>query len=204
LIPDSPAATFKANGRRNQRSTTLGKNDRLSRDQKRKIKLKKRDERSSKPEPLAYHGRKYKTAAFVPIIYQTEIGIYECHIMYRKSLTDDEVEAALVRLIGLLREGAAPTAPPSSVITVTAENRQELVIECIRNRWHRLDERGELPGRDDLVGILRTLLSSIETWRSQSLNAQGYLRFLEGFLKNSGVNLRMDQVEPRSIEGTQD
>jgi hypothetical protein len=182
----------------------MGKNDRQSRDQKRKIKLKKRDERSRKPESLAYHGRKYKTPEYVPIIYQTEIGIYECHVMYERSLTDDEVEAALVRLIGLLREGATATIPPEYEVTLPAENRDEMIIECIRNRWHRLDEKGELPGRDELVGILRTILSSLETWRSHSLHSQSYLRFLEGFMKNTGLSARMVALDRPTLEGPQD
>jgi hypothetical protein len=181
----------------------VGKNDRLSRDQKRKLKLKKRDERSRKPESLAYHGRKYKTPEYVPIIYQTEIGIYECHVIFDRTLTDDEVEAGLVGLIGLLREGADPAGPPAQELTVTPDDRQVLVIECIRFRWQRLQERGELPGRDELVGILRTILSSLETWRSKNMHAQGYLRFLEGFLKDSGVNVRIARGSPAPLGGPQ-
>jgi len=55
----------------------MGKNNHLSRDQKRKIKLKKRDERSRKFESLAYHGQKYRTSQFVPLLKETETGIYE-------------------------------------------------------------------------------------------------------------------------------
>ena len=50
----------------------MAKNDRLSRDQKRRAKLKKRSERSHKHESLAYAGKKYKTDEFVPIFYRTE------------------------------------------------------------------------------------------------------------------------------------
>jgi hypothetical protein len=167
------------------------------------VKLKKRDERSHKPESLAYHGKKYRTDEYIPIIFQTEIGIYESHVMCDRTLTDDEVEAGLVGLIGLLREGTDLAVTPGQEVTVTPEDRQELVIECIRFRWQRLQDRGELPGRDELVGILRTILSSLETWRSKNMHAQGYLRFLEGFLKGSGVNVRMARGSPAALEGPQ-
>ena len=52
----------------------MGKHDRRSHDQKRKAKLKKRAERSRKHESLAYHGNKYKTPEFVPVMYRTEVG----------------------------------------------------------------------------------------------------------------------------------
>ena len=84
---------------------------------------------------------------------------------------------------------------------VSGDHEEELIILCIRKGWSRLAERGELPGRDDLIGVLRTILSSLETWRSQSLHAQGYLRFLEGFLKGTGVSVRLEAVKPPPLEG---
>lgn len=182
----------------------MGKNDRLSRDQKRKIKLKKREERSRKPESLAYHGRKYKTPEYVPILKETEVGIYECHVMSGRTLTDDAVEAALVGLIALLRAGASPALPPADALTLDRDHLEELVVECIRNRWHFLEERGELPARDDLIGILRTILSSLETWRSQNLHSQSYLRFLDGFMKDLGVSVQMVRSSPESLEVPRD
>ena len=76
----------------------MGKNDRQSRDQKRKAKLKKRAERSRKHESLAYAGTKYKTDAYAPLFFRTEIGIYESYVMCDRELTDDEVEAAIERI----------------------------------------------------------------------------------------------------------
>ena len=67
----------------------MGKHDRLSRDQKRKAKLKKRLERSRKHESLAYAGGKYKTDENTPIFYRTELGIYESYVMCDRELTDE-------------------------------------------------------------------------------------------------------------------
>ncbi len=74
----------------------------------RKAKLKKRAERSRKHESLAYTGKTYKTDEYAPIFYRTEVGIYEAYVMSDRVLTDDEVEAAIERLVTLMRQGPLP------------------------------------------------------------------------------------------------
>lgn len=168
----------------------MGKHDGLSRDQKRKAKLKKRAERSRKHESLAYAGGKYKTDEYAPIFFRTEVGIYESYVMCDRELTDDEVEAAIERLVIRMREGPLPPPSETDVVTVTEGGEEDLVIANIRRNWRILEEKGSLPGRDDLIGILRSILHSIEVWRSQSLHSQSYLRYIEGFMKKLGVSVR--------------
>ena len=168
----------------------MGKHDRLNRDQKRKAKLKKRAERSRKHEALAYTGKTYKTDEFAPIFSRTEVGIYEAYVMGDRVLTDDEVEAAIEHLVTLMRQGPLPPLAETGSVTLTEGGEEELVIANIRRNWQIRAEEGTLPGRDDLIGILRTILHSIAVWRSQSLHSQGYLRYVEGFLKKLGVSVR--------------
>jgi hypothetical protein len=168
----------------------MGKNDRLSRDQKRKAKLKKRSERTHQHESLAYAGKKYKTDEFVPVFYRTERGIYESYVMCDRELIDDEVESAVERLVIRMREGPLPPLAETDVITIAEGGEEDFVIENIRRNWQTLEAEGALPRRDDLIGILRSILHSIGIWRSQSLHSQGYLRYIEGFMKNLGVSVR--------------
>lgn len=170
-----------------------------SRDQKRKAKLKKRAERSRKHEPLAYAGKKYKTDEFAPIFFRTETGIFESYVMCDEKLTDDDVESALEHLVLEMREGPLPPISETDELTVSADEGEALVIANIRRNWLILEETGELPGRADLIGILRTILHSIELWRSQSLHPQGYLRYIEGFLKKAGVTIRKLTVDPTAL-----
>ncbi len=172
----------------------MGNRDRLSRDQKRKDKLKKRAERSRKHESLAYTGKKYKTDEYAPIFYRTEVGIYESYVMCDRVLTDDEVEAAIERLVTLMHQGPLPPLSATGAVTLTEGGEEELVIANIRRNWQIMAEESRLPGRDDLIGVLRTILHSIEVWRSQSLHSQSYLRYVEGFMKKLGVSVR--QVAP--------
>jgi hypothetical protein len=178
----------------------VGKHDRLSRDQKRKAKLKKKAQRSGKHESLAYHGKKYQAVEYVPIVHQTEIGIYESYVVSGRTLTDDGVEASLEELIGELREG--PRQLTSELDDVADDDAPEdLTIWSIRQRWQMLAERNALPGRDDLIGILRTLLHSLEIRRSMAMNSRGYLHFLEGFMKETGVKVELVSPDKRPLMG---
>lgn len=53
-------------------------------------------------------------------------------------------------------------------------------------------------GRDNQIGILRTILGSIETHRSS--NARGYLDYLIGFMRGLGVQVRIESSSPLGIE----
>lgn len=161
----------------------------LSRDQKRKAKLKKREQRSHRPESLAYSGSKYRDARLTPVVYATELGIYEVYRMSGRTLTDRTVEAALVHLVTRMRQGSLPPLPQERKIIATEEDWGELVIDAIRREWRRREEAEGLASRDDVIGVVRTILNSIEVWRSKSMNAQGYLQFLEGFMKKLGVSV---------------
>ena len=167
----------------------MGKHDRQSRDQKRRAKLKKRSERSRKHESLAYTGSKYKTDEYAPVFYRTEAGVYESFVMCDYKLTDDDVEAAIERMVVLMRQRALSPISDAGDATFTYGGEQDLVIANILRNWRYMAEAETLPGRDDLIGVLRTILNSIQIWRSQSLHSQGYLRYIEGFMKKLGVNV---------------
>jgi hypothetical protein len=173
----------------------MGKFDRRSRDQRRKAKLKKRAERSHAHEPLAYHGQKYKTEEYVGLMLSAETGIFETYVISDRKLTDDIVEAALERLILEMRQGPLPTLDPDEVVKFDEETLESLVIRNIRINW-QIQEEELPPGRDDRIGVLRTILGSLETWRSKSMHSQGYLRYLEGFMKKVGVSVTL--VEPET------
>jgi hypothetical protein len=190
----------------------MGKFDRRSRDQKRKAQLKKRAERSRKHESLAYHGRKYQTDEYVGIIHATEVGIHESDVMSDRTLTDDAVEAALEALIVRIRQRALPPLEEAGAAGSGSEAADDLIVLNIRRNWMRYAETKQLPRREDLVGVLRTILGSLENWRAERMHSRGYLEFVEGFLKQTGVSVRKlapedevyldgdDEMEDRLLE----
>jgi hypothetical protein len=177
----------------------MAKKSRLSRDQKRKAKLAKEAKRSPRHESLAYEGNKYKTDELVPVFLSTETGIYESYVMSDHQLTDRDVEAAVERLILEMRAGPLPPFTESFDQGAGGEGTQDLVIWNIRRNWLQLFETQPHVGGDKLAGVLRTLLSSINTWSFPGPDSRGYLSYLKGFLKKAGVsvdNLAMDEERP--------
>ncbi len=160
----------------------------------RKLEKKRRAEREQrrqKAEPLAYRGNKYKTDALVPVVFATEAGIYESFVMADRQITDHDVRNALESLIRGIRGGTI-LLPPQRQPSAGGERGPEesLLTWNIRRHWDEHFEEEPFPGRDDLIGVLRTILASIEVWGNMSPTSRGYLRYLEGFMGKLGVHCR--------------
>ena len=165
--------------------------DRRSRDQKRKNKLAKRNRKARQSMSLAYMGEKYKTDELIPIWMQTEIGIYETFVITDQKLLDQTVVASLEKLIMRLRAGTLPPLTDDAEIYYEVGQEEDLVIENIRRRWELYFEDEWRPPKDKLIGILRTILGSIETMRSPGPRSQSYMRHIAGFLtKKLGVSVK--------------
>jgi hypothetical protein len=167
---------------------TMGKK-KLSHDQKRRAKLAKKAAKSPKPVSLAYDGNKYKTDELIPLFHNTELGILQAYNASQKRITDHTVRHALENLVLQIRQGSLPPLPVTDIIQAQAGELadQELVIDFIRRKWQVLADTDFVARRDDRIGVLRTLLSSIETWSSGGKESRGYLAYIEGFLKRAGT-----------------
>lgn len=163
----------------------MSKRNRLSRDQKRKQKLA---ERPARERPGAAGHDRYRSPKFVNVTFETEVGIYEGYVISRREITDYEVELALRQLIVELR-----TTPAAELISANcgeAAADREPVDICVLYRWRDLLDEGKLPQRDDLIGVLGSILRSVDTWRSRSASSRAYLNYLEGFLQQLGVSVQ--------------
>jgi hypothetical protein len=165
--------------------------DRRSRDQKRKAKLVKKNSTSRQSVSLAYMGDKFKTKELIPSLMNAEIGIYETYVMTNRKLLDHTVVAALENLIRQMGVGTLP--PVSDVAEVHYEVGQEdqLVIDNIRRNWARYYQTEWKPPKDQRLGVLRTILGSIETMRAPGPRSQSYIHHIAGFLtKKLGVKVK--------------
>jgi len=159
----------------------------LSHDQKRKQKLARRASRKGEEQSsLAYTGNKFKTDALTPVFFATESGIHEVSEMTEGQLTDRHVRAALEKLVLEMRKGPLPSFEEMSKPALDESQYADVIIWNIRRHWHESFGTGMHPGRENLIGVLRTLLNSIATWGTPSPQSRGYLKFLEGFLKRAG------------------
>jgi hypothetical protein len=155
--------------------------DRRSRDQKRKEKLAKDRHRSKQSQSLAYFGKRYKTDELVRTLMMAEVGIYEAYRITERKLLDQTVKSALETLIRQMR---AETLPPPSDLEVKYEVGQDrdLVIESIRRSWAKHFATEGEQSKEDRVGILRTILGSLERMRIPAPDSQSYLRHIARFL----------------------
>ena len=168
-------------------------------DRKRKAK-QARDRRAKRPESLAYSGNKYKTDELVPLVFTTESAVYEAFVISGRRITDRDVVSALETLIRAIRHGQVqPTESVGDDGHLTASDNLELITTNVRVHWSRLfQDAAPYPGRDNVVGVLRTILGSVDCWTTARPTSRGYLKYIEGFLNEAGVSVQAipaDEVE---------
>lgn len=156
---------------------------------------------------LAYHGDRYKTDEFVPIFASTETGIIEAFAISDRRLTDRSVEQALVKMIVGMRQdtlqplnGEALSSEEATSFEGKAGDEQELIIWRVSSHWQDLFENKPAPARDTLIGVLRTILGSIEVWRSPGPTSRGYLHYIDGFLGKAGISVESYPVDEEPDE----
>jgi hypothetical protein len=174
----------------------MAKKKRLSHDQKRKAKLARREKKAGTGVfDLAYEGDKFKSEEYIPLFMATETGIFQAHVMSGRRCTDYTVATALASLVQQLRAGPLPELPPEDVIRYVEGQEAQLIVESIRRSWDQYLRTYPHPGTETLMGVLRTLLGSIQTWGTSSRQSTGYLRFLEGFLRREGVSFQRQPAD---------
>jgi hypothetical protein len=139
----------------------------------------------------------YKKEKYILAIMEAEKGIYESFIASDRQLTDAEVGRALRRLAtDLLEQGYQPVEDSGQV---KMENRESLLLWCIRRNWSDLFRRQPRHSDEDLAGLLRVPLDSLEVWVTPEPDSRGYLYYLEGFITHTGVKVQPLDVDGRPI-----
>lgn len=182
----------------------MGKKQRLSHDQKRKAKLAKRAVKAPQALDLAYRGNRYKREDLLPIFFQTELGIYQAHVMSGSTLIDRTVAAALTQLVQQMQHGDLPPLADPEAGEAVGDNAEDLIIWNIRRNWHEYFEANPHPGTDQLIGVLRTTLGSIQVWTTRDRHSRGYLSYLKGFLRQSGVTVEGSSASSSALPPEED
>ena len=163
-----------------------------SRDQKRKKKLAEERRKARQNQSLAYMGERYKTDALVPTWMHAEIGIYETYVMADRKLLDQTAANAIDKLITMMRAGTLPPFSETATIHYTTGQEEDLLIGNIRRNWAKHFATAWRPSNDDQIGVLRTILGSIEKMKSPGPQSQSYMRHIAGFLtKKLGLSVKM-------------
>jgi len=164
----------------------------MRKSKQRKLEKKRKQERERRrqqPTSLAYHGNKYKIGGLLRTLFSTEAGIYESFVMSERKLTDHDVRRVVEGLIRGIRGGAVRLPAQTDRNEKTDEEPEDnLIAANIRRHWEEYSGESPFPGRDGLIGVLRTILGSIEVWGNINPASRGYLRYLEGFMAQLGVH----------------
>jgi hypothetical protein len=138
---------------------------------------------------LPYEGNRFKSDAYIPAVFATECGIFEGFVAMDRKLTDDDVAASLTSMIRDLRQGTIrPLPDPDRPETLQGEYPSP-IEQAIRKNWDDFAARGGRLSRDEQIGILRTLLNSINIFGSGQRASRGYLSFVEGLMTRAGVEV---------------
>ncbi len=165
---------------------TMSNRTRLSRDQKRRKKLAKRQGAHS-DRPTPYQGREFEGSNYAHALFLAERAILEVDIMTGGRMTDQDVERSLEYLVLDLR-GQRPSGLPTQFQSMHDDGRREdLIAEMIKDAWHSGDVRHAL---QELTGILRKIWHSVRTRHDIHGGPRGYLKFLEGLMAEGGVAYR--------------
>jgi hypothetical protein len=169
-------------------------------EKKRKKKLAEKKRKARQAESLAYMGEKYKKDKLIPAWMHTEIGIYQTYVMTDRKIFDQTVKSSLENLIRQMRAGPLPPLPETVEIHYQVGREEDLLIENIRRSWADHFATEWRPPKDDLIGVLRTILGSIEKVRAPGPRSQSYLRHIEGFLtKKVGFSIKRFSADRKPI-----
>jgi hypothetical protein len=94
------------------------------------------------------------------------------------------VREAFETLVRQLRSGVpGPLSEGESQMVYASGNEVEFLIWNIRSHWRKLVEQQGPVDKEDFIGILRTLLYSIEAHAWDRGQQQGYIAFLKDFMQ---------------------
>lgn len=164
--------------------------DRRSRDQKRKDKKKKAG-KLRRGDSLAYSGDKYKADDLAGLWMATETAIFEAFVLSDRKLLDRTVYEAVETLVKKLRANMLPPLSEDDLF-FDEEHPAEFLIDNIRRHWeYHFDLEGH-PHESDCIGVLRSILGTIELKKAREPQSQKYLKYIAEFLtKTAGVTVNL-------------
>src|SRR5205807_2364747 len=104
-------------------------------------------------------------------------------IASRRHLANDQVQSALLHLIRHLHaDQPAVLGEQDPEVPFEPGREVEFLVWNIRRRWGLLFREAPPAATQDLIGILRTLLHSIQAHAWNTGSQRGYVEFLDGFM----------------------
>ncbi len=159
----------------------------LAKQKKKQKEQRKRHVAARESTIQPYRGGKYRSDELVPLVHRTEIGIFEAYESSQHTLNDHTVDDALCDLIMRLRRRPLDEIDLSDRSDDDESPDVDQIQRCVLNRWETYFDRNADMSRDELIGVLRTILHSVRVRASSAPDSQLYLKYLVGFLARTGV-----------------
>lgn len=153
-------------------------------ERKRKEKELQKRQKMLARQPLAIATDQFRKPRLAPVWLHTETAIFEIYIATSKGISDQTVIAAIERLIRQMQAGPLPPLEVESSLVHRPGQEEDLIIENIRRRWAPLLEAENRPSKDDFIGVLRSMLGTINQQKSPLPHSVGYLRYIGAFLED--------------------
>ncbi len=134
----------------------------------------------------------------------TETGIIEADAVSKNTLTDRQVRAALEKLIEEIHEGKLGPVDTEASLSFKEGEEIEMITTLIRLSWADRLGMSPRPGDETMIGVLRSLLGSIETFTTPAPASRGYLSYATGFLRKLGVRVQMTRSPSQLSEPPED
>ncbi len=176
---------------------------------KRQAKLARRKQKQAREAQLirrekaaaisTYSGKRYNQEPFVEALFHAEIGIFEADVCMEGRLTDAGVRQALEYTIRGMRQGQL-TLNHWQIGEEDGLDKNSLIVWGIGNRWRLLFEDQPGHSRNDLIGILRRIMYSIDVWTSKHSGGRGYLKYIAGQMSKLGVScMSIPEAEAKKL-----
>lgn len=149
-------------------------------ERKRKEKELKQRLKQQAREPLALDTDKFRKPKLTPAWLATETAIYETYVLADRTLIDQTVIAAIETLVRHMRAGPLEVLPDKLVFD--RDHLEDFLIVNIRRNWAERFSPLDRPTKDDLIGVLRSILYSIQINMTPGPRSQGYVHYIERFL----------------------
>ncbi|MEX1231912.1 MAG: hypothetical protein WEB58_16825 [Planctomycetaceae bacterium] len=168
--------------------------NRLSRNQKRSAKLAKRAQMSPQADSRAIAGTKFKTDELAPLWLACETAIYQSFVVSEHRLRDNEVYSAIEKVISQI-ECDVVTPPEDDAIHYVVGEETDLVVQLLQIQLDAYDDDHGPLLKKDIIGILRSILGTIEFKRTHAPQSQAYIRYVVDFLKRKvGIKIRQERA----------
>ncbi len=153
-------------------------------DAKRRKKLALKKRQAAQHEVTPYTGTEYQSDSWQPFVQSVDAAVYDAMLYSQRQLKNSTVKYAFETLVRRLRKGEPPYLTDNDeLIPYSADNEVEYLVQDIRRKWTNAMLHLGRRSADGMIGVLRTLLFSIEAHGANTQATGGYVGFVWDFLK---------------------